>query len=120
VTLTSQPISKGTDADVARIVARDFPPEEVASAFHILHRYGSETWHVAVARVRLAALKLAGGRLDLLQKAIREASKDFRDVVGPAEYPSYEKLSPSQLLLVAAKEEAIADDWKQYTEWLKR
>jgi hypothetical protein len=118
--LKSQPVSKGTEVDVARIVARDFPAGEVVAVMHILDLYGSKDWHVEIDRVRLAALKLAEGRLDVLQDAVQEASVDFRDVVGPAEYPNYDKLNSTTTSSDAAKEQAIADDWKQYSEWLTR
>jgi hypothetical protein len=120
VTRTTQPISTGRPADVIRIVSRDFPVTEIDVALSVLNLYGTEKLHNEPVRVRLAALKLAAGRLDQLKVFVREALLDYRDVIGPAEYPGYGRLCHSGDIPVNVMERTIADDSKQYNEWLRR
>ncbi len=73
------------------------------------------------ARVRAAALKLADGSIDALRRQLEIATADFRDVVGPAEYPEYlrhdyaaiRKLSPAEL------QNIYAQDSQQYRSWFE-
>ena len=109
---TYQPVPKVSDADVTRIVARDFTAAERDAAQEVLARYGVEKWEMEPARVRLAALKLAGGSLELLRKTIAIAKTDYRDVLAAAEYPRY--------MNEAATDGVIASDWDQYKEWFSR
>src|SRR6266404_4991616 len=74
-------------ADVERVVRRDFPPDRVPDVLAILNEYGTERWHHEPDRVRLAALKIAAGRLEELRIQIKIAKTDYRDVLAPAENP---------------------------------
>lgn len=56
--MTSQPTPQGTDADVERIVRREFEAARVESVLAVLREYGGESWHHETARVRLAVLEL--------------------------------------------------------------
>ena len=117
----SQPTPDVTAADVERIARRDFPPEQVAGVLAALDEYGREGEREA-DRVRAAILKLANRDLQKLRYWLEQAKCDYRDVLGPAEYPRYrKKWNPKK----AASEEEwrkmmIDSDWEQYERWLKR
>ena len=116
-----QPIPQIKPADVERVVRRDFPADEYATVMAILSEYGTEKRHQECTRVQLAALKLANGSVQKLRAWIREAKLDFRDVVGPAEYPAYNQRRVLLRDLPAEEKSRIVDsDWRQYLEWLKR
>ena len=116
-----QPVSKADERDVDRIIRRDFahrPFEEVKT---LVDRYGIENWEKDRVRVQMAALKLADGRLDELVRWIDLAKQDFRDVIAPAEYPTYlKRMFKVENLPAPDREKIITDDWKQYEDWLKR
>jgi hypothetical protein len=84
-----QPIPDVLATDVERIVRRDFPDGQFDAVMGVLKQYGAEKWQRERARVQLAALKLADRDLDKLQRVIEVASRDYRDVLAPAEYPEY-------------------------------
>ena len=116
----NQPIPKVTLGDVDRIVRRDFDATEVASVLAALERYGRETWHCEVPRVRLAILKLAGGRPDRLPAALALADQDYRDILVTAEYPRYFREIPPSVPDATKADRAIAADWEQYRDWFER
>ena len=113
-----QPIPDVTLNDVERIVRRDFPEEQFDSVMAVLNRYESKRER---PRVQLATLKLANGDLEALQKQIRTALEDFRDVLAPAEYPESSKQGFRALLELPAEEKrrVFDSDWRQYETWLK-
>jgi len=115
----SQPHSWGTDADVERVARRDFP-EEHASVLAILAEYGGQDWHREQTRVRLAVLKLADRSLEKLRYWIEQAKSDYRDVLGPAEYPTYGK-KWFRIARMADEDhnQIVESDWAQYEKWLK-
>jgi hypothetical protein len=117
----TQPVPRATAADVERIVRRDFPANEYATAMATLREYGRRQGERECARVQLAVLKLADGSLQKLRAAMESAKCDFRDVLAPAEYPAYGKMR-SQLDTLSLEEQSriIDSDWRQYEEWLKR
>ena len=119
--MPDQPTPNVTNADVERIARRDFPADRVAQVMALLQQYGTERWHNEPARVRLAALKLAAGNIELLRYNIEVAKRDYRDMLAPAEYPGYCKRVPHPGALPPDDEQrVIDDDWKQYEAWLKR
>lgn len=72
-------------------------------------------------RVRLAVLKLAAGDLKRLRYELEGAKRDYRDVLGPAEYPGYTKRMFRIDTLPQDEQQRIIDaDWRQYEEWLGR
>ena len=71
-----QPVSKGTQEDVERIVRRDFRPSKVDAAFALLNSYETTPFKERPARVRLAALKCAEGDLAKLKCELQEALVD--------------------------------------------
>ena len=70
--------------------------------------------------MRLAILKLSGGDVEKVLDYVEQANRDFRDVIGPAEYPRStedwaSRTSPEGR---AAYERHVAEDWREYQEWL--
>ena len=115
-----QPVPKVVDADVDRIVRRDYPSQEVPDVLTALDRYGAQKWHREVPRVRLAILKLAGGDSKNLNKFIAMADQDYRDVVSFAEYSNYYiNVAPAEAKN-AHHDEWMTKDWEAYREWFER
>jgi hypothetical protein len=87
----------------------------------LLSRYGQQRHHVEQNRVRLAMLKLAKGDITSLERQVKVACTDFRDVVAAAEMPKQyslgftgmEQLSPQEL------ETVKSDDRKQFEDWIE-
>src|SRR5262245_4050759 len=118
--MTPQPVPGVTQADIDRVVRRDFAVEEQAAVLAALEAYGREDHEPEVGRVRLAALKLSQGSLAELQRQISWAKMDFRDTIGPAEYPEAMRIL-SLLQLEESERKRIYDsDWRQYRDWLDR
>jgi hypothetical protein len=119
--MSTQPTPTVTAADVERIVRRDFPADRTAEVLAMLEEYGTEEWQRETHRVRLAVLKLAAGDLGRLRYELEGAKRDYRDVLGPAEYPGYTRRMFRIDKLPQEEQERIIDaDWKQYEEWLTR
>jgi hypothetical protein len=119
--MTAQPTPTVTNADVERVVRRDFPAERVPEVLAMLDEYGTETWQREPHRVRLAALKLAAGSIERLRYQVEGAKRDYRDVLAPAEYPGYSKrMFRIRDLPQDEQQRIIDDDWKQYQDWLTR
>jgi len=115
-----QPAPQVTQADVERIVRREFRPEDHAAALDVLAAYGTKSWHNEPARVRVALLKLARGNLQKLRQQLAAAGTDYRDVLSMAEYPSYfTQVSPGGRD-PAARQQAIDADWRQYRRWFEQ
>ncbi len=117
-----QPTPDVTLNDVERIARRDFLLIQFECVMDVLKGYAeSVSGRRERPRVQLATLKLANGDLAALRKHINTAVQDFRDVVGPAEYPGYSKLAFRVRKLPIEEQQRIIDsDWKQYEDWLRR
>ena len=115
--MASQPVPEVTPEDVERIVRRDYASADSAAAMALLERYGEESWHREIDRVRLAALKLAAGDLARLSAQVDSACGDYRDVLGAAEFPRYLDRYDKNLD-DEHKREIIDADWKEYQQWL--
>ena len=119
--MTTQPTPSVTGADVERIVRRDFPADRAIEVLAMLDEYGAEDGQTEPHRVRLAALKLAAGDLQRLRYEIEGAKRDYRDVLGPAEYPGYSNRMFRIEELPQDEQQRIIDaDWEQYRDWLAR
>lgn len=68
-------------------------------------------------RVRLAAIKLAAGDVELLERYALLAAIDWRDVVGPAEQPRYLAAGPDARNRPDAAG-LLAGDRAEYDAWL--
>jgi len=84
-----QPAGTYAEADLERIIARDFAQDSIPAVKALLSRYGKESWQREVLRVQMACLKCANGDLEALERAVENACCDYRDVLGPAEYPTW-------------------------------
>jgi len=114
-----QPVPEVREADVIRIIRRDFPAEQFETVMSILSEYGREDWQRGVNRVRLAVLKLANGDLQALRNEIAVAKTDYRDVLAYAEYPEYmQKVSPTANITEEERTRIICADWAQFQSWL--
>jgi hypothetical protein len=118
--MTPQPVPEVTPADIDRVVRRDFAAADQAAVLALLETYGTEDYEREAVRVRLAALKLAHGSLAELRRQVSWAKMDYRDVIGPAEYPRAMKVSSLLRLDEAESRRIFEADWKQYDEWLRR
>jgi hypothetical protein len=104
------------DADIKRIIERDFSRSQLAEIRKTLSQYKSEN-ETGRNRVYAGILKLAKSDIVLLGLYTKKANNDFRDVISLAEYPNYSKhafddLSENEIAKL------ISDDWKQYQSWL--
>jgi hypothetical protein len=103
-----------TQAEVERIVDRDFPAPDRATILGLLDEYGRASWQRQSHRVRLAILKLAAGRTDEVVTHLVAAQTDYRDVLGWAESP--------RAMAAGAGAGTDADsraDRAQYDAWLR-
>jgi len=112
-----QPTPDVTEADVERILRRDFPAKDVTRVESLLRELGPRM----SARVVLAVLKLSNGSIQAVRENVEAARLDWRDIIAEAEYPTYlrrvpgaGRLSPQQ------RDQIIQADWEQYARWLKR
>ncbi|HEX8600022.1 MAG TPA: hypothetical protein VF952_16090 [Chloroflexia bacterium] len=85
----SENIIKLTRDTVLSRVRHVFPQLDIEEVMRILDSYGVESNEQERERVQLAILKLSEGSFEKLQHYVAEAKYDFRDVLGPAEYPLY-------------------------------
>ena len=109
-----RPVPKVSEADVERIARRDFGEAHLTLVLSLLDEI-SKT-EKRSARVSLAVLKLAAGSMDRLLDSVQLAASDYRDVIGPAEYPSYSWFDKDPV----RQQQAMEADWQQYTEWLNK
>jgi hypothetical protein len=116
----NQPVPRISEADVERVVHRDYPPEVVPVVLAALQEYGAKSWHNEPARVRLAVLRLADGHLEKLHQELAVAKEDYRDVLAVAEYPEYFRAMGWIDRNPQKRQEIIAADLKQYQDWVQR
>lgn len=114
-----QKVPNISDADIKRIIERDFPKTLRKEIESILETYKAESVG-GRNRVYASILKLSGGNVELLKNNIEKANKDYRDIIALAEYPSYSEHAFEHNLPSGRKEQFIIDDWTQYEEWLSK
>ena len=119
-------IPRITNDDIKRIIERDFPKNERDRVIKTLNRYKSESEKDA-NRVHAAILKIADGSVEKVEKNVKVAIIDHRDVLSWAEYPNYfkfvrEDISYKQNFEIPFEKEKQRndDDWQQYNEWLNK
>jgi hypothetical protein len=99
-------------------VNRCFRYDGETKILEILDLYGNQSVETARGRVQIAMLKLCEGNLEKLQKLVRDAQADYRNVLAWAEYPEAMKKDTWKM---TDKEEVArirARDRKQYLDWL--
>lgn len=109
----SQTIPEVSQADVDRVIVRDFPADTQ-------ERVGRSFRGVDNPRVRLAVLKLANGDADALAELLEQASTDFRDIIAAAENPRYLHMDLRAFQALPATERAavVQADADEYERWL--
>lgn len=101
-----------SQADLDRIIRRDYPHHPETEIWEILHRYGHSEAH----RIYAAALKEGDGDLSKLERAIELANLDYRDLLMAAEYPNQAEQGYS----ASTSPETIEADRSQYSDWFKK
>ena len=115
--LPDQPTPEVSDADVERVVRRDYAPAHVDTVLALV----AEVEVREQPRVVLACLKIAAGNLDRLRGELANASGWYREQISEAEYPLASKRWSRIYSLPEDEVRAIFDkDWKQYSAWLSR
>jgi len=84
-----------------------------------LARYGTAGHEREAVRVRIAILKLAGTDKSRVRYFVNLAKLDYRDILGPAEYPAQMR-SPTWRLPESEKQPLIQQDLEQYEKWLRK
>ncbi|MFT3683723.1 MAG: hypothetical protein QM783_02155 [Phycisphaerales bacterium] len=106
------------EADVQRIVQRDYAADMQARVLTMLDQIGEHT----SARVRLAVLKIGRGDLDRFQRGIELARSDYRNALMAAEYGRASTYTPPTKMFPAHPpggiEGARQADWDEYHTWL--
>ena len=114
-----------SQAEVARIANRDFRAADVPAVLRTIGEYGPD--EAEQHRVQLGIMKLAGGEVARLEDLVTSAVADFRDILGPAEYPlviaalspdggyrNMNEIPPHRLARLESR------DWEQYSTWFRR
>jgi hypothetical protein len=84
-----------------------------------LDRYGTEPHEREINRVRMAILKLLSEEgLHLARHYVDQAKMDYREILVGAEYPA--QMSARSNISAEERERLVANDAKQYAEWLER
>jgi hypothetical protein len=83
MTPVRQPTPSVTEADVERIVRRDYPANVAGEILELIATVSVRE----KPRVMVACLKIANGDLDRLRANLSDASGYYRELLGEAEYP---------------------------------
>ena len=106
-----------TDADIERIIVRDYPPDQHAKIRELIQ--GIEVREKP--RVMLACLKNGRGDFKKLEGELANASGWYREIILEAEYPNYsKKMFRIDRLTPEEKERIFEADKAQYLAWLSR
>lgn len=106
-----------SEADVVRVVQRDFGPDDAARVESLLREFDP----AMSPRVMLAVLKLSEGCLESVRRNLETARRDWRDVIAYAEYPAYmQRVSGPGSVSDAQRDQIVRADWEQYQAWLER
>jgi hypothetical protein len=115
--MADQPTPEVTDADVERIVRRDFPAADVDRILTL----AAEVDVRERPRVVLACLKLAAGNVEKLIGHFNEASGYYREILGEAEYPlAIKRWFHIDRLTEEERQQIYDADWAQYQAWFRR
>ena len=113
----TQHIPEVTEADIDRIVRRDYPPE-----FHDeIHERIRAVEVIDKTRVIMACLKAGKGDMNTCRGHLANASGWWREIISEAEYPNYTKVwFHDERLSTEERERIIEKDKTQYLAWLNR
>jgi hypothetical protein len=108
-------IPQVSEADVHRIVKRDYSPNQHAMILDMIEN----TEKKESARIVLACLKTANGDIEKLKSQLADSGGYWREIISKAEYPNYSKKLFQMDRLSEAEQQAIIDvDKSQYLNWL--
>lgn len=107
------------DNDIKRIVERDFPQLEFAEVESKLKTYKSQS-SKGKNRIYASILKLSDGNIESIEKYVKKANNDYRDVIALAEYPNYSKYAFDDNLPEEKEKQLINNDWIQYDTWFNK
>ena len=106
-----------TDADIERIVARDYPANLHDTIRDLIR--GVEVREKT--RVVVACLKCSRGNFERLKGNLADASGYYREIISEAEYPNYTKVwFHIDRVPPEERDRIIEKDKRQYLEWLHR
>lgn len=112
-----QYVPEVTDADVERIVRRDYAPELQAAIRDLIRSVEVRE----KPRVVMACLKNANGDFERLKGELANASGWWREIISEAEYPNYtKKMFRIDRLSAVEQARIIEKDRDQYLAWLRR
>ena len=113
----AQYLPEVTEADVERVVRRDYAPELQAVIEGLIRAVEV----IEKPRVVLACLKNANRNLEKLKGELANASGWWREIISEAEYPHYsKKMFRIDRLSAEERQRIIEKDKKQYLDWLQR
>ena len=107
------------EADIERIIRRDFPGDIQDDVRSELEKYGQSSSHLEINRVHAAILKLADGSMDQLKLETANACTDYRDTLLAAECPN-DAASGSHDLPADERRSIRRKDEEQYLAWFQR
>lgn len=109
--MVDQPTPDVSDADVVRVIHRNYPQAQHEAVSRSLGG-------VDDPRVKLAVLKLADRKLEEVADLFQGAKEDYRDVIAWAEYPKCMEDFRLFNRSVEVQKKVIDQDWEQYMRWL--
>jgi hypothetical protein len=111
----AQYVPNVTEADIERVVKRDYPTEAQSSIFEMIRAVEVRE----KPRVILACLKNGRGELQKLKGELTNADGYWKDIISEAEYPNYtKKMFRIDRLSQEDKQLLIDQDRNQYLLWL--
>lgn len=117
LTKGEQPVAKISEEDLTFLIHREFPAEaELVRTKLNLIKSNTEK---GKNRIAASVLKLAGGSLDKIDKLVRKANEDFRDIVAAAEYPRTFSYSFGERGDEERKKDYL-EDWEEFSAWKER
>lgn len=111
-----------TQADVIRLVERDFAPEDRFKALTLLDGYSPLNCPAGVVNMRIAILKIGQGNLKRLIEGVKLAEEDFRDAYIAAYSPTFCKLGFVGMDKLTGEERAERRkrERREFDEWFAR
>ena len=106
-----------TEADIERVLRRDYPPE----LHPVIQGLIRDVEVIEKPRVIMACLKNGNGNFEKLRGELANASGWWREILSEAEYPNYtKKMFRVDKLPAEERQRIIEKDGDQYLAWLRR
>lgn len=105
-----QPVPELSEADLTRVVQRDFADPSPAMALL------TGDYQKLTLRAKIAAVKISAGSAEALRGSLEQAEVDERDVIAWAEYPRY--MATSVETIGHIRDQSITFDQSEYRSWL--